>query len=81
MTEVNLDMIYRILQNLQQRMTGVEDRLGRIERRMTSMEIRLTSIDSNMANLHGDVVEINRAIDSQDQRTRRIEHRFELIDE
>lgn len=73
MAEVNLEMVYRILQNIQERM-------GNIENGQSEIKAELLTIREYQAAAHVDGVNQAEVIDNLRKRVERIERRLELSD-
>lgn len=83
--DVDLGMVYGLLQNVSTRLTAIERSLHDIERRLDVVERRLETAGGDVASLrqtvagyHASVVGHGILITELDERLRRIERRLDL---
>ena len=71
MAEINGDLIYEILKNLQSRMTNMELVLTEHSKELQALRGHSASVQTDMTNIYGVLQRIDSRLD-------RIEHRLEL---
>ena len=71
MAEVDGDLIYEILKNVQGRLDKIDSGLGEIRHEIVSLRLSQMGMQNDIHNIYG-------MLARQDQRLDRIEHRLEL---
>ena len=73
MAEVDGDLIYEILKNVQGRLDKIDSGLGEIRHEIVSLRLSQMGMQNDIHNIYG-------MLARQDQRLDRIEHRLELCE-
>ena len=71
MAEIDSELIYEILKNIQQRMDRLENGIGEVKQEMISVRLSMMGMQNDIHNVYG-------ILGRQEERLERIEKRLEL---
>jgi hypothetical protein len=80
MAEICSDLIYEVLNTVQQRLTNLEAKPGEVDGLLHTLAIRMDGLRPEAAAAHAGIENISRTLSHSDARLARIGKRLELVE-